>query len=94
MNRQTLPPALRPSLSWPVIALLAVLAAVATLVGLELGVDRFADRGTYTGEFTSGGPVYRLPAIFVVADRKTELARIEREERREQAKAKAGRPAA
>ena len=37
--------------------------------------------GDFTGEVVAEGPVYRLPAIHVVADRSVELARIEREER-------------
>lgn len=37
--------------------------------------------GDFTGEVVAEGPVYRLPAIHIVADRSVELARIEREER-------------
>ena len=37
--------------------------------------------GDFTGEVVAEGPVYRLPAVHVVADRSVELARIEREER-------------
>lgn len=89
------PNPLRPSLTWPVIALLAAEVAVATLAVVSISVDRDVNRGTYTGEIAAGGPVYRLPAIDVVVDRRTELARIEREERRErQAREKAARPAA
>ena len=33
-----------------------------------------------TGEYVDGAPVYRLPAVTVVASRKAELARLEREE--------------
>jgi hypothetical protein len=36
--------------------------------------------GEFTGEYTEGSPVYRLPPVTVAVDRKTELARIEREE--------------
>jgi hypothetical protein len=35
----------------------------------------------FTGEVASGGPVYRLPPLQVVARRSVELARIERDER-------------
>ena len=35
--------------------------------------------GTFTGETTADGPVYRLPPLHVVADRKAEYARIERD---------------
>lgn len=37
--------------------------------------------GDFTGEIVAEGPVYRLPAVHVVADRSVEWARIEREER-------------
>jgi len=36
--------------------------------------------GEFTGEYTEGSPVYRLPPVTVVVGRKTELVRIEREE--------------
>jgi hypothetical protein len=36
--------------------------------------------GTLIGEFESGVPVYRLPAIIVTASRSVELARMAREE--------------
>jgi hypothetical protein len=36
--------------------------------------------GEFTGEYTEGSPVYRLPSVTVAVGRKTELARIEREE--------------
>jgi hypothetical protein len=85
----------RPSLTWPVIALLAAEVTVATLAVVTISVDRDVNRGVYTGEIADGGPVYRLPAIEVVVDRKTELARIEREERRErQARERGARPTA
>ena len=41
--------------------------------------------GEFTGEYTEGSPVYRLPPVAVVVDRKSELARIEREEQLAQA---------
>jgi hypothetical protein len=93
MNRKSNPNTRRPSPAWAVIALLAVVAPATTLVWMAEDADRNVDRGMYTGEVASGGPVYRLPSISVVADRKTELARIEREEQRQrerQARAKAG----
>lgn len=43
--------------------------------------------GTFTGETTADGPVYRLPPLQVVADRKTGYARIEHEGQRERARA-------
>ncbi|MEO8741183.1 MAG: hypothetical protein ABI537_15970 [Casimicrobiaceae bacterium] len=36
--------------------------------------------GTFTGEYANGVPVYRLPPISITADRKTELAKMERED--------------
>ena len=67
------------------VATVLALAAAATL-----GVDRApANRaaiarplvGDFTGEVVAAGPVYRLPVVHVVADRATERARMEREER-------------
>ncbi len=48
--------------------------------------------GVFTGEYFNGAPVYRLPPVAVVASRKEELAKLEREEqsaRARQARAKA-----
>jgi hypothetical protein len=48
--------------------------------------------GVFTGRFVDGAPVYRLPAMVVVANRQAELAKMEREEqltRARQARAKA-----
>lgn len=36
--------------------------------------------GVFSGEFVNGVPVYRLPRLVVVASRKAELAKLEREE--------------
>lgn len=36
--------------------------------------------GVFTGRFANGVPIYRLPPVAVVASRKAELAKIEREE--------------
>ena len=50
--------------------------------------------GVFTGRFVDGVPVYRLPPVVVVAIRKVELAKKEREEqstRAKQARAKTGR---
>lgn len=53
--------------------------------------------GVFTGRFVDGEPVYRLPAMAIVANRKEELAKMEREEqstRGKQARAKTARPPA
>lgn len=49
--------------------------------------------GTFTGETTADGPVYRLPPLQVVADRTTEYARIGQREQRERARAAQARAA-
>jgi hypothetical protein len=36
--------------------------------------------GTFTGEYENGVPVYRLPPIAITADRKTEMAKMARED--------------
>lgn len=45
--------------------------------------------GVFTGTYDHGIPVYRLSPINVTADRKTELAQIEQEQKRTRAKAAA-----
>ncbi|HEY2967481.1 MAG TPA: hypothetical protein VGK75_03855 [Casimicrobiaceae bacterium] len=48
--------------------------------------------GSFTGEYVNGAPVYRLPSVIVVASRKVERVKLEREERStraQQARAKA-----
>jgi hypothetical protein len=40
-----------------------------------------ATAGTFTGQYENGIPVYRLPPISITVDRKSEMARIEREDR-------------
>jgi hypothetical protein len=48
--------------------------------------------GTFTGIFANGMPVYQLPPVSVIAHRKVEAAKMEREEREarvKQARAKA-----
>lgn len=67
----------------------AVAFAVATVVAGAVLVGGLADGavamrpiiGDFTGDIAPAGPVYRLPAMHVVADRVVELVRIEREER-------------
>jgi hypothetical protein len=49
--------------------------------------------GEFTGELSHGGPVYRLPAVQVIAHRKTELVRTERDERMRQTGVKTTQPA-
>jgi hypothetical protein len=43
--------------------------------------------GVFTGRFANGMPVYRFPPVIVVANRKAELAKIEREEQWARARA-------
>jgi uncharacterized protein YjiS (DUF1127 family) len=50
--------------------------------------------GVFTGKFVDGAPVYRLPPIVVVASRKVELAKMEREEQLTRAKQARTRTAA
>jgi len=61
-------------------ALFAVAAVAASLDRTDPTTARAPLVGGFTGEITAEGPVYRLPPVHVVADRKAELARIEREE--------------
>jgi len=37
--------------------------------------------GTFTGQYENGIPIYRLPPVSITVDRKTEMAKIEREDR-------------
>ena len=73
----------------------AVLGAAADATGLwPTGEERAQAQmvGVFTGEFVNGAPVYRLPPVIVVASRKAEWAKLEREEqstRARQARAKA-----
>jgi hypothetical protein len=50
--------------------------------------------GVFTGEFVDGAPVYRLPSVIVVAARKVELVKMEREEQATRAKEARTRAAA
>jgi hypothetical protein len=61
-------------------AVFALVAEAASLDCTDATTARVARAGEFTGEITPDGPVYRLPPIHVVVDRKVELARIEREE--------------
>jgi len=62
-------------------ALLAVAVVEAAFDRADPAAVPAPAAGSFTDEFVPGGPVYRLPPVHVVADRRTELARIEREER-------------
>ena len=62
-------------------ALLAAAAVEAAFDRADPTAVRAPAAGGFTGEIAPGGPVYRLPPVHVVADRPTELTRIEREER-------------
>jgi hypothetical protein len=68
----------------------ASLLLAAALTGVGAGATA-ADRttnssaqgqmaGVFTGRYANGMPIYRLPPVTVVAGRKAELAKIEREE--------------
>ena len=46
--------------------------------------------GAFSGTFVNGAPVYRMPTISVSASRAVEMARIEQEDLRVQANARAG----
>ena len=86
---------------------LVVVALIATLplgaAGVAIGSPPTSKTqaqmvGVFTGEYINGSPVYRLPPVMVVASRKVERAKLEREKqltRAEQARAKAAakRPA-
>jgi hypothetical protein len=74
------------------VALLAAATAAVAFGGADTTARPAPLTGIFTGEIASGGPVYRLPPIHVVARRSAELARIERDEhigrtRAEEAKA-------
>ena len=62
-----------------IVALFAVAAVAVSLDRTGATAARAPIIGDFTGEITADGPVYRLPPIHVVAERKAELARIERE---------------
>ena len=77
-----------------IVALFAVAAVAVSLDRTGATAARAPIIGDFTGEITADGPVYRLPPIHVVAERKAELARIEREEqvdRAREARAKTAR---
>ena len=50
--------------------------------------------GVFTGRFANGMPVYQFPPVTVVANRKAELAKIEREEQLARARAMRAKPPA
>jgi len=54
----------------------AAMPAVGTLVPATASAA-----GTFTGQYENGIPVYRLPPVGITVDRKTEMAKIEREDR-------------
>ena len=81
MNHQRPIDRRRRRLAFLTAALLAVAAVEASLDRTDPTAVRAPVSGVFTGEIAPGGAVYRLPPVHVVADRKTELARIEREER-------------
>jgi hypothetical protein len=69
-----------------VAALIATVAFEAS-AGERIGKPTDRDRpvGVFTGRFANGMPIYQLPSVTVVADRKAELARIEEESARARA---------
>jgi hypothetical protein len=74
---------------WRRIALLlvALFAMVAVSLDRTGATPAYAPiTGDFIGEITPDGPVYRLPPIHVVAERRAELARIEREEQGDRAR--------
>ena len=75
-------------------ALALGLAVILLLAAIPVPTDKYAATplgklapatapmmGMFTGEYENGVPVYRLPPIAITADRKTEMARIEQEDR-------------
>jgi hypothetical protein len=86
MNRQNHLHATRRGVALLAASLLAVAAIAVVLDRDGSGAALPPVTGGFTGEIATGGPVYRLPTVHVVADRKTELASVEREEQRERAR--------
>jgi len=75
---------------------LVVLAGSAVVVGPQ-SVNEVAATaspqpvsGAFTGTYVNGAPVYRMPTISVSASRAVEMTRIEQEDLRAQANARAG----
>jgi len=56
-------------------------SAAPALSNAEAATPQAATGGEFTGSYMAGLPIYRLPPINVLANRRVELARIEREER-------------
>jgi hypothetical protein len=61
-------------------ALIATEPAATAAEGTDSATAQAKMIAVFTGQFAQGMPVYRLPPVLVVANRKAELARIEREE--------------
>ena len=72
--------------------LVSVVAVAATIEGFATGAGAHgapagqATAGVFTGRYANGVPVYLLPPVSVVAIRKTEIAKMEREEQPAQAR--------
>jgi len=79
MNPQRSTDDRRRRIAFLIVALFAVAAVAVSLDRTGATAARAPIIGDFTGEITADGPVYRLPPIHVVAERKAELARIERE---------------
>ncbi len=77
------------------LAAVAACAFALVVVGVDRNLDSADSPAVFTGEIVAGHPVYRLPSLEVVTDRRTEFARIEREERQaREAHSKTARPGA
>src|SRR6516162_10029244 len=71
---------------WPMALAAMLFAAAAPVVACEKTAPQWVagaesesrSVATFTGEFVNGAPVYRLPAIMVVARRDAEVARTQR----------------
>lgn len=77
-----------------VVALVATAVVMVPVERSEVTAAPAPVVGTYTGETTADGPVYRLPPMQVVAGRETGFARAQRDEQAErsrEARAKAAR---
>jgi hypothetical protein len=86
MNSQHSMNARRRNIALLIVSLFAVAAVAVSFDRTDANPARAPIIGDFTGEITQDGPVYRLPPIHVVATRKAELARIEREEQLERAR--------
>lgn len=86
MNSQRQSVKRRRRLALLAVALFAAAAVAVSLERTDATTARAPVTGEFTGEITPGGPVYRLPPVHVVADRRAELVRMEREEQLERAR--------